>query len=98
MSALEDIIYPVIDVLPGTNANLPKHPDTVLFGLDAPLDSMALITFIMGVEEQTQTATGQEIHIMTPETLDMEPSPFQTLGSLANYIDQQLQTRPAVQA
>ena len=98
MSALEDIIYPVIDVLPGTQASLEKHPDTVLFGLDAPLDSMALITFIMGVEEQTHTATGQEIHIMTPETLDMNPSPFNTLGSLAGYIDQQLQDRRAIQS
>lgn len=93
MSALEEIIYPVIDVLPGTQSSLPKHPDTLLFGLDAALDSMALINFIMGVEEQTHTATGQELNIMTPETLEMEPSPFKTLGSLAGYIDRQLQNR-----
>lgn len=98
MHALEEIIYPVVDVLQGTRGEFKKDPDTVLFGLDASLDSIALITFITGVEEQTRVLTGKTIRIITPETLSMDPSPFQTLGSLAAYLDQQLQDGRAQQA
>ena len=98
MHALEDIIYPVIDVLDEARSGLGKNPDTVLFGLDASLDSIALITFITGVEEQTRATTGKTIRIITPETLAMDPSPFQTLGSLAGYLDKQLQDGRAAQS
>ena len=91
MHALEEIIYPVVDVLQGTKVELRKDPDTVLFGLDASLDSIALMTFITGIEEQVRATTGKSIRLIAPETLAMEPSPFQTLGSLAAYLDKRLQ-------
>jgi acyl carrier protein len=97
MHALEEIIYPVVDVLQGTRSELKKDPDTVLFGLDATVDSIALITLVTGVEEQVRATTGKGIRLVTPETLAMEPSPFRTLGSLAAYLDKQLQDGIAVQ-
>jgi hypothetical protein len=91
MSALEDIIYPVVEVFQGTQREFKKDPRTVLFGLDAVLDSVALITFITGVEEQVRATTSKTIRLVTPETLALDPSPFQTLGSLAAYLDKQLE-------
>jgi acyl carrier protein len=91
MHALEEIIYPVVDVLQGTKNELKKDPDTVLFGLDATLDSTALISFITGVEEQVRLKTGKGMRLITPETLVMEPNPFETLGSLAVFLDKRLQ-------
>jgi acyl carrier protein len=91
MNALEDIIYPVVEVFQGTQGEFKKNPNTVLFGLNAALDSIALITFITGVEEQVRATTAQTIRIVTPETLALDPSPFQTLGSLAAYVDKQLE-------
>lgn len=90
MNVLEHIIYPVVEVFQQTHKEFKKDPHTVLFGFDAPLDSIALITFITGVEEQVKATTAKAIRIITPETLALEPSPFQTLGSLAAYLDEQL--------
>ena len=97
MHALEEIIYPVIDVLQGTGSELVKDPRTVLFGLDASLDSILLVTFLTGIEEQVQARTGKKLRLITPEMLAIEPSPFQTLGSLAAYLDKQLQDGRAAQ-
>jgi acyl carrier protein len=91
MSALEDIIYPVVEVFQGTQREFKKNPNTALFGFDAALDSVALITFITGVEEQVRATTARTIRLVTPETLALDPSPFQTLGSLAAYLDKQLE-------
>ena len=91
MNALEDIVYPVVEVFQQTQREFKKDPHTVLFGFDAPLDSIALITFITGVEEQVKATTTKTIRIITPEALALEPSPFQTLGSLAAYLDKQLE-------
>jgi len=91
MNALEDIVYPVVEIFQQTQREFKKDPHTVLFGFDAPLDSIALITFITGVEEQVKATTAKAISIITPETLALEPSPFQTLGSLAAYLDKELE-------
>jgi acyl carrier protein len=98
MSALEDIIYPVVEVFQGTQREFKKDPNTALFGFDASLDSVALITFITGVEEQVRATTARTIRLVTPETLALDPSPFQTLGSLAAYLDKQLENGRGVRA
>ena len=90
MNTLDEIIYPVVDAMEG--ALTPEHafrkdPQTILFGFDAALDSVSLLTFITGVEEQFQSVTGQKVQLMTPETMALEESPFQSLGSLAAYLD-----------
>ena len=90
MNTLDEIIYPVVDAMEG--ALTPEHafrkdPQTILFGFDAVLDSVSLLTFITGVEEQFQGVTGQKVQLMTPETMALEESPFHSLGSLAAYLD-----------
>jgi hypothetical protein len=94
MNTLEAIIYPVVDVIEGTLApghEFHKDPQTILFGLDAPLDSVSLLTFITGVEEQAQIVTGRDIKLLTPEVMALEESPFRSLGSLAAYLDDVLE-------
>jgi hypothetical protein len=94
MDTLESIIYPVVDALEGTltaGHEFRKNPETILFGLDAPLDSVSLLTFITGVEEQFQNITGNTIQLLTPETMALDESPFRSLGSLAAYLNQVIQ-------
>jgi acyl carrier protein len=90
MRALEDILYPVVDIMATQHSGLKKDAKTVLFGMDAALDSIALMTFIAAVEQQTQAVSGKTVQIVTPEALAMDESPFATLGSLAAYLDQRL--------
>jgi hypothetical protein len=97
MNTLKTILYPVVDLMRGMSADasqLTKRPETRLFGADAALDSVGLLNFITAAEEQILSVTGRKIPLVTPRALSARESPFQTLGSLAAYIDEQLQTEP----
>jgi acyl carrier protein len=89
MKALEDIIYPVVEVMHGQQSSLTKDPKTILFGFDAAMDSIALITFLAAVEERVHALTGKNIPL-TLDSIEAEENPFDTLGSLAEYLDRRL--------
>jgi hypothetical protein len=95
MNTLETILYPIVDLMTGASADaneLEKRPETRLFGVDAVLDSVGLLNFITAAEEQITSVTGRKITLVTPRALAARESPFRTLGTLAAYIDEQLQT------
>lgn len=99
MSTLETILYPIVDLMMGASAEASataKRPETRLFGVDAVLDSVGLLNFITAAEEQITSVTGRKIALVTPRALAAPESPFRTLGTLAAYIDEQLQAAPAV--
>lgn len=100
MNTLETILYPVVDLIKGLSAEtsgMAKSPDMALFGADAALDSVALLNFITATEEQITSVTGKKVALVTPRALSTRESPFRTLGSLAAYIDEQLQTKQSGQ-
>jgi len=101
MNTLETILYPIVDLMTGASADaseLAKRPETRLFGVDAVLDSVGLLNFITAAEEQITSVTGRKISLVTPRALAARESPFRTLGTLAAYIDEQLQTGPGAVA
>ena len=101
MNTLETILYPIVDLMKGLPAEageLAKRPETRLFGVDAVLDSVGLLNFITATEEQITSVTGRKIALVTPRALAARESPFRTLGTLAAYIDEQLQAEPAAGA
>lgn len=60
--------------------------DTRLFGGNSPLDSTALVSLIVEVEQQVNDKTGGNVVIADDRAMSQSRSPFRTVGSLADYI------------
>lgn len=84
------LIYEVIDELNlelEKSALLEKSVDAKIFGQGSVLDSMGLINFITLIEEKIEEDTGKFISIADERAMSLESSPFQSVGSLKDYID-----------
>ena len=74
MQTIEKIIYPVIDTfneLHGQSewGRLQKSPDCPLYGENACMDSMALVTFIIKVQQYVQERENIYIELATEKAL-----------------------------
>ena len=84
------IIFESINVL---NEQLPegehvdKSIDTTLFGPGSKLDSLGLINLIVAVEQNIEDEYETEITLADEKAMSQEQSPFETVKSLANYIE-----------
>jgi hypothetical protein len=67
-----------IDLVNGRN--------TRLFGGDAPLNSLELVTLIVNIEEALELALGHSITLANERAMSRRLSPFSTIGLLADYI------------
>jgi acyl carrier protein len=65
----------------------PIGADTRLFGGDSPLDSTALVSLIIEVEQQVNETYGIDTVIADDRAMSQAHSPFRTIGSLADYIE-----------
>lgn len=93
MNLYEEILYPVIEEINETldeGEQLAKSPDTVLFGDGALLDSVGLVNFIVTAERVAQEVTGKAITLASEKAFSRRQSPFRTVGSLAEYIEELL--------
>jgi len=75
----------------GINAELTA--DTRLFGESGLLDSMALVSLVIAVEQAIEQKYGAAIALADEKALSQRSSPYRTIGSLAAYAAQQLETR-----
>ena len=64
---------------------------TKLFGSDGALDSLALVSFIIDLEEKISNDFGKDIVIADEKAMSQRTSPFNTVNSLTEYIEQLLQ-------
>lgn len=88
MDVLRDILYPTVagaQALPGFD-KLQASVDSPLFG-DGGLDSMGLVSFIVMVEEKIEDETGVSLTLASDKAMSRRTSPFQTLGTLAEYVE-----------
>jgi acyl carrier protein len=69
----------------GSEAPGDLGPDTHLFGKEGLLDSMALVSLVMSLEQQIADQFGAEIALADDKALSQKHSPFRTIGSLAAY-------------
>lgn len=60
---------------------------TVLLGAEGILDSMGLVSLIVAVEQDVEDEFGKEITIADAKSMSQKNSPFRTVGSLVDYID-----------
>jgi D-alanine--poly(phosphoribitol) ligase subunit 2 len=74
----------------GADERLGKSPDEALIGKDARLDSLGLVNLIVLVEEKIQQKFGVAITLVDERAMSQSKSPFRTLGSLAEFVEEQL--------
>ncbi|MGE0255528.1 MAG: hypothetical protein AB7N54_09755 [Alphaproteobacteria bacterium] len=93
------LIYDAIDELNGglkADRRLDKAPETQLFGDGGRLDSLGLVTLIVGVELRLGEAFGCPITLADERAMSMRNSPFRSVGTLADYGLVKLQEAPDV--
>jgi acyl carrier protein len=61
-------------------------PQTRLFGADAELDSLALVSVIVDVEEAVSTASGRTVALTDDRAMSQEVSPFTDVQALTGYV------------
>lgn len=83
-----DAIYKTIDEvnrqLPGGSA-LAKSPLTVLIGEGGSLDSLGLITLLVGIEDALQSR-GIQLAVLDEDALAEAGGPYRTVGSLRDWM------------
>lgn len=85
-----ECIYAAIDEANEDRGDLPpleKARRTPIHGTADGLDSLGLINFVVAVEENVERACGTTITLSDDRSLSHEPSPFQTVDTLEQYID-----------
>jgi acyl carrier protein len=93
MDVLEDIVYPVVEDMQESIEHpelLAKSPDTRLIGQDAACDSVALVSFIVALENRIEDKLDVSLTIANEKAMSRKSSPFLTLGTLAEYIKELL--------
>jgi acyl carrier protein len=92
-------VYAAVDEL---NEQLPagvsveKSLDAPLYGAGGKLESLDFVTLIMEVEEKINAEFGTDLTIADENLLSKQKSPFSTLRTLIEYLEEVLnQEKPA---
>ncbi|MGE3853035.1 MAG: hypothetical protein AB7K09_14930 [Planctomycetota bacterium] len=65
-------------------------PDTRLFGPDASLDSLSLVSVIVDVETAVADELGRAVSLTDDTAMTQKVSPFSNVTTLADYVVKQL--------
>ena len=88
----EKVLEIILRALQSLNDELPAEekfeagPATSLFGSNATLDSLALVSVIVDVEGDVSSALGRSISLTDDRAMSQEISPFDDVQTLLNYI------------
>jgi acyl carrier protein len=94
MASDERIRTAVFSAVDELNSQLPagitveKSLDVPLYGAGGKLESLDFVTLIMEVEEKINAEFGTDITIADENLLSKEKSPFSTLRTLIEYLDE----------
>ncbi len=75
----------------GLKLPAPVDAGTRLFGQDGLLDSMALVSLVIAVEQQIADRYGKGVALADEKALSQRSSPYRTVETLADYALSQLQ-------
>lgn len=64
-----------------------KSLGTPIHGTTSSFDSLGLINFVVAVEEGVERDLGVAIVLSDDRALEQDPSPFDSVGALVDYID-----------
>src|SRR6202165_1790029 len=97
----ERILKAVYDAIDELNAQLPpgvsveKSLDAPLYGASGKLESLDFVTLVMEVEEKIKAEFGVDITIADENLLSKDKSPFSSLGTLIEYLEEVLKQEGA---
>jgi acyl carrier protein len=83
------LVYDTIDEVNPTLApdrQVEKAPSTVLFGEGAMIDSLGLVSIVVGVEQRVIEELDANITIVNEKAMSLRNSPFRTIGVFADYV------------
>jgi acyl carrier protein len=86
-------VYAAVDELNEqlpTGVQIDKSLGAPLYGSTGKLESLDFVTLIMEVEEKINAEFGTDITIADENLLSKEKSPFSTLGTLIDYLNEVL--------
>lgn len=92
----EQIKDAIFQVMQDINQQLPENKaliislDTVLYGTNGKLDSLGLVNLILATEEEIEERFDTLISIADERAMSQLNSPFKTVGTLVDYIDELL--------
>ncbi|HEX7529778.1 MAG TPA: hypothetical protein VF333_01445 [Pyrinomonadaceae bacterium] len=101
MTREERISTAVFNAVDELNKQLPKGVevekslDAPLYGAAGKLESLDFVTFIMEVEEKIKAEFGVDITIADENLLSKEKSPFSSLRTLIEYLEEVLKQEGA---
>ena len=74
------------------NQQVAKDTTAALWGASGSLDSLALVNFIVSIEQKLQQKFNQHITLLDNENVfsNQEQSPFSSIGALCIYIEKLL--------
>ncbi len=94
MNVLEAILYPTVDEHnQAGGAPLSRSPDQPLYGEGAPLDSVALVSLLVAVEQRIEDELGVLITLADEKAMSRSRSPFRTIATLAEYVTECLRAK-----
>jgi len=70
----------------GPDEQIQIDVDTRLFGTDAVLDSLSLVSVIVDVESAVSAASGRDISLTDDRAMSQTVSPFSDVSTLTDYI------------
>jgi hypothetical protein len=84
------LVYDAIDVvnpqLPVTR-RLAKSPDTVIVGPAGSLDSLAIINFVLTLEQRVTDVIGAPVQLLDEAALIEENGAFATVATLTRFLE-----------
>ena len=88
-NAVQAIIFKALNNINderGPDEQLEVGLDTRLFGSDAVLDSLSLVSVIVDVEAAVSDASGRDLSLTDDQAMSQEISPFTDVNTLTAYI------------
>jgi acyl carrier protein len=87
LQVVDLIVESILLIKDETGLTIPPRlrADTELFGTDGFLDSMALVTLVVTLEQGIEEKFGVSVQLADARALAQEHSPYSTISALAEY-------------
>lgn len=77
----------LVDTFPESE-RIKVEENTVLFGINSAIDSLSLVTVIVDLETEFMDVHNLEISLTDDRAMARKISPYDSIASLADYIDE----------
>jgi len=89
----QDILREISNVVLTDNEEIIFNEESVIYGDNSPLDSLALVSLIVAVEQNIEDEYGVSVTLADERAMSLENSPFRSIRSLSNYVEEILKEK-----